>query len=173
MIIRVSELPRKGSTIDDAAALGVPVRRPVLAARRRRSSASTPDGTRRGRAAAGVAATVPQVCGRCLESFPVAVRAPTSTPRLVPRPATGDSVELATTISTTDFYANDQLDLTALVETETTLALAHEAAVPHGLPGALSGVRRQPQPRSPAPARRDPPDPRLAALRGLSATRDH
>jgi DUF177 domain-containing protein len=69
-----------------------------------------------------LAATVPQTCGRCLESFPARVRAFVDL-RLAPRPTTAMNVELAADDLDVDFYANDQLDLDALIETETTLAL--------------------------------------------------
>ena len=120
MMIKVSELEEAGLTVEDPAAIGVPF-----------ADASwqlddvdlsvVPDGRDvlvRGR----LSATVPQVCSRCLESFPAAVH-PNVDVRLVPRPATGDSVELGEDDLDVDFYSNDVLDLAALIETETTLAL--------------------------------------------------
>src|SRR5207244_13627268 len=60
--------------------------------------------------------------GRCLEPLPADVRAAVDV-RLIPRPATADNVELAPDDLDVDFYQNDELDLGALVEAETTLAL--------------------------------------------------
>src|SRR5688500_7441344 len=65
-----------------------------------------------------VGATVPQMCSRCLESFPARVEAPVDV-RLVPRPATADSVKLGADDLDVDFYENDLLDLDRVVETET------------------------------------------------------
>src|SRR2546428_11851075 len=67
-------------------------------------------------------ATVPQTCGRCLESFPARVDANVDV-RLMPRPATGDAIELGRDDLDVDFYVDDQLDLNPPVETETKLAL--------------------------------------------------
>jgi uncharacterized protein len=67
-------------------------------------------------------ATVPQACGRCLESFPAPVHANVDL-RVSPRPASAENVELAADDLDTDFYANDELDLDRLIENETTLAL--------------------------------------------------
>ncbi|MGH7314304.1 MAG: YceD family protein, partial [Candidatus Rokuibacteriota bacterium] len=67
-------------------------------------------------------ASVPLVCGRCLEEFCVGVR-PRVDVRYVPRPSLDDDVELGADDLDLDFYANDQLNLASLVETETTLAL--------------------------------------------------
>ena len=67
-------------------------------------------------------ATVPLTCGRCLEEFPVAVRVPVDL-RYLPRPPVADDAELGVDDFDLDFYDNDELNLNALVETETTLAL--------------------------------------------------
>src|SRR5919197_5689987 len=66
--------------------------------------------------------TVPQACGRCLESLPVRVHADVDL-RFVPRPATGDAVELAADDLDLCFYDADQIDLRSVIESETTLAL--------------------------------------------------
>src|SRR6266550_3242585 len=120
MMIRVSELEEQGLAVSDPHALASAF-----------SDASwrldaldlhiAPDGTDvvvQGR----LTATVPQMCGRCLEAFPARVDVRVDV-RLMPRPATGDSVELGTDDLDVDFYVNDELDLNRVVETETTLAL--------------------------------------------------
>ena len=70
-----------------------------------------------------LAARVPLQCGRCLEPYTVTVR-PAVDARFVPIPATrGEERELGPDELETDVYRNGLLDLTALLETETTLAL--------------------------------------------------
>src|SRR5256885_12561661 len=91
MMIRVSELEEQGLTVTDPKALepafGDPSWR--LEALSLQISADGADVLVQGR----LAATVPQTCGRCLESFPARGDA-TVDVRLVPRPATKDSVQL-------------------------------------------------------------------------------
>ncbi|HSB42751.1 MAG TPA: DUF177 domain-containing protein [Methylomirabilota bacterium] len=68
-------------------------------------------------------ARVPLTCGRCVEPYTVTVH-PAVDARFVPSPATrGEERELGTDDLETDVYQNGVLDLTALLETETTLAL--------------------------------------------------
>jgi DUF177 domain-containing protein len=68
-------------------------------------------------------ARVPLTCGRCVEPYTVTVH-PTVDARFVPSPATrGEERELGADDLETDVYQNGVLDLTALLETETTLAL--------------------------------------------------
>jgi uncharacterized protein len=114
-----------------------------------------------------VGATVPQTCSRCLESFPARVEVPVDV-RLLPRPATGDSVELGADDLDVDFYDNDQLDLDRVVETETTLALPMKPLCREdcrGLCPACGGNRNVVQCSCADRA----PDPRLAALRDLAS----
>jgi uncharacterized protein len=66
-------------------------------------------------------ARVPQHCSRCLEPYVLRV-APEITARHVPG-AAGEESELAADDLETDVYHGGQVDLTALLETETTLAL--------------------------------------------------
>src|SRR5437879_6797118 len=118
MMIRLSDLEEQGLTVTDPKALepafGDPSwRLEVLSLQ---ISADGADVLVQGR----LAATVPQTCGRCLESFPARVDA-TVDVRLVPRPATKDSVELGADDLDVDFYVDDLLDLKRVVETETTL----------------------------------------------------
>jgi uncharacterized protein len=68
-------------------------------------------------------ARVPLQCGRCLEPYIVTVHPPVDA-RFVPSPATrGEERELGRDDLETDVYRNGLLDLTVLLETETTLAL--------------------------------------------------
>ncbi len=68
-------------------------------------------------------ARVPLHCGRCLEFYTVTVH-PTVDARFVPAPASrSEERELARDDLETDVYQHGQLDVTALLETETTLAL--------------------------------------------------
>ena len=120
MIIKVSELEEHGLEVRDPQALA-----PAFSDPSWRLDAVelavTPDGADvvvQGH----LTATAPQTCGRCLESFPARVDVGVDL-RLVPRPATGDSVELAADDLDVDFYTDDQVDLNRLIETETTLAL--------------------------------------------------
>lgn len=169
MIIRVSDLPEEGLTIDGPAALGSPFEDPswrldgVQLRVARDGSEVVVDGV--------VEATIPQVCGRCLEAFPVPVRAPIEL-RFMPRPALGDTLELSTDDFETDFYADDQLNVTALVRTEATLALPMKPLCQPGCRGLCPrcGANRNLEACA-CPA--DPPDPRFAELRGLSARREH
>jgi uncharacterized protein len=112
-------------------------------------------------------ATIPQTCGRCLESFPAKVNAPVDV-TLQPRPATGDTVELGVDDLDVDFYENDVLDLDRVVETETTLALPMKPLCRddcRGLCPACGGNRNVVQCSCADRA----PDPRLAALRDLAS----
>ena len=165
MIIRVSDLQGEGLHIADPSALASPFADPSWRLTRldlhvERDAADVVVHGELG-------ATVPQTCGRCLESFPVDVRA-TVDSRFVPRPATGENVELGEDDLETDFYANDQLDLAALVETETTLALPMKPLCREDCRGLCPACGAN---RNVAPCTCDPrpPDPRLAALRDLAA----
>ncbi len=120
MMIRVSDLQDHGLTVEDASAIPAPFSDASWRLDRLRLSLEM-DGADvlvRGR----VGATVPQTCGRCLESFPARVDAEVDV-RVVSRPATADSVELGADDLDVDFYAGDELNLAVLIETETTLAL--------------------------------------------------
>jgi DUF177 domain-containing protein len=169
VIIRVSELQGEGLTIDDPAALGSPYEdrswrldRVHLQVARDEADVVV-DGM--------IGATVPQVCGRCLEPFPVELRVPIDL-RFVPRPPVGDTIELSEDDFETDFYANDQLDLGAMVETETTLALPMKPLCRPGCRGLCAACGGNRNVAACACPER-PPDPRLAALRDLSARLDH
>jgi uncharacterized protein len=168
MIIRVSDLQGEGLHIADPAALASPFADPSWRLTRldlhvERDAADVVVHGELG-------ATVPQTCGRCLESFPVNVRA-TVDSRFLPRPATGENVELGEDDLETDFYANDQLDVAALVETETTLALPMKPLCRDDCRGLcpVCGVNRNTVQCACVPP---PRDPRLAALAEL-ATRSN
>jgi len=169
VIIQVSELPGDGLTIDDPATVGSPYQDQTwhLDGVRLRVARDGMDVVVVGE----VSATVPQTCGRCLESFRVGVRAALDL-RFLPRPASADSLELSPDDFETDFYADDQLDLGALVETETTLALPMKPLCRPdclGLCPACGGNRNLITCACPA----RPPDPRLGGLRSLTIRLDH
>jgi uncharacterized protein len=118
-----------------------------------------------------IGASVPLTCGRCLEEFRVDVH-PAVDVRYLPRPALADAVELGADDLDLDFYANDELNLTALVETETTLALPMKPLCRldcRGLCPVCGGNRNVVQCACPA----RPPDPRLNALKDLAARLHH
>jgi uncharacterized protein len=168
VIIRISDLPGEGLTIDDPAALGSPFEdrswrldRVHLHVARDGGEVAV-DGV--------VEATVPQVCGRCLDSFPVEVLAPIDL-HFVPRPSLGDTLELSSDDFETDFYADDQLNLTALVQTEATLALPMKPLCQPNCRGLCPGCGAN-RNLDPCACPADRPDPRFAGLRGLSARRE-
>lgn len=114
-----------------------------------------------------VRAAVSQACGRCLESLPVEVTAVIDV-RLVPRPATADTVELAADDLDVDFYEKGEIDVGALIETETTLALPMKPLCREGCRGlcpVCGGNRNLTQ----CSCQQRPPDPGLAALKALAA----
>src|SRR5918999_1586933 len=113
-------------------------------------------------------ASVPLVCGRCLEEFREEVR-PHVDARYVPRPVVpGDATELGADDLDVDFYDNDQLDLATLVETEATLALPMKPlcrADCQGLCPVCGGNRNVVS----CTCQTRPPDPRLAVLKDVAA----
>ena len=167
MLIRVSDIQDDGLTVDDATALGAPYSDPAwrLEGVRLHLECDQADVLVTGE----IRATVPQICGRCLEPFPAAVRAAVDV-RVVPRPTTGDSVELAADDLDVDFYEKDELNLAALVETETALALPMKPLCREGCLGLcpVCGANKNQVACACRPA---PPDPRLAVLRDLAARR--
>ena len=120
MMIRVSEIPEEGLSVQSAAALPEPFSDAAWALDDLSLfiEKDEVDVLVRGH----ITATVPQVCGRCLERFPFRVDAEVDV-RLVPRPAAKEEIELASHDLELDFYAEDLLNLAQLVETETTLEL--------------------------------------------------
>lgn len=165
MIVKVSELPAEGVSLEDASRLGPVYADPSWRLESVRLTIE-PDGaevTVRGR----IRASVPLACSRCLEVLPTAVSADLDV-RLAPRPTGGDRVELAADDLDVDFYDQDQIDLARIVETETTLALPMKPLCRddcQGLCPACGGNRNIA--RCTCPER--PPDPRLAPLKDLAA----
>jgi uncharacterized protein len=165
MMIKVSELDEQGLSVTDPGVLERVFSDPSW----RLETVSLqidPDGADvfvHGR----VGAVIPQTCGRCHEPVPARVEAPVDV-RLVPRPATGDSIELGADDLDVDFYENDVLDLNRVVETETTLALPMKPLCRddcRGLCPTCGGNRNLVQCSCADRA----PDPRLAALRDLAS----
>ena len=169
MIIRVQDIQQDGLTVDDTTAVGAPFADPTwrLETLSLRLERDGQDVLVHGE----VRAAVPQVCSRCLEPFPARVRAGVDV-RVVPRPATADTVELASDDLEVDFYHRDELDLDALIETETTLALPMKPLCRDdclGLCPVCGGNRNAVACACRAPAA----DPRLAVLKDLAARRSH
>ena len=116
-------------------------------------------------------ATVPVVCSRCLEEFRSEVR-PVVDARYVPKPAADHDVELGADDLDLDFYQNDELNLSALIETETSLALPMKPLCRSDCRGIcpVCGVNLN---ATRCACERRPPDPRLAPLRDLAARLNH
>ena len=169
MIIRISDLPGEGLTIDNPTALGSAFedRSWRLDRVNLRVARDGPEVVVGGE----LEATVPQVCGRCLENLPVEVRASIDL-RFVQRPSISDTIELSSDDFETDFYADDQLDLGALVRTETTLALPMKALCQPGCRGLCPrcGTNRN---VTDCACLIDPPDLRFAGLRGPAVRPEH
>ena len=144
MIIRVSELEEQGLRIDEAGALGSAFTDPSwrLDSVALEVEAEGVEVFVRGR----LAATVPLTCGRCVEAFAGRVAADLDV----------------------DFYDNDELDLSRVVENETMLALPMKPLCRPDCRGlcAVCGANRNVVTCTCAP---HPPDPRLAAFRDLAA----
>lgn len=167
MIIKVSDILEEGLTIDTVTLPDAPFADPAwrLDTIWLRLERDDPDVLVQGE----IRATVPQVCGRCLEPFRARLTAGVDV-RLVPRPTTADNVELAPDDLDVAFYAKDAIDLDVLIETETTLALPMKPLCREecrGLCPACGGNRNVVA----CGCRDRAPDPRLAALRDLAARR--
>jgi uncharacterized protein len=169
MIIRVSDLDDDGLTVDDVAAVPTPYADPEwrLDGLRLHVERDGQDVFIRGH----VLATVPQTCGRCLESLPVHVRADVDL-RFAPRPATGDAVELGADDLDLCFYVADQIDLDTVIESETTLALPMKPLCREDCRGLCPscGSNRN---LTACGCDARPPDPRLAVLKDLAARLSH
>lgn len=165
MIIQVSELPEEGLTFDDVGQFPSAFTDPAWRLNAVDLSL-TPDGTDvvvHGR----IDATVPQACGRCLESFPAPVIANVDL-TLTPRPGDGDNRELGQDDLDVDFYVGDELDLDRLIEAEATLALPMKPLCRTDCRGLcpVCGVNRN---VTACQCQERQPDPRLAALKDFSA----
>ncbi len=164
MIIRVSELPDDGLSIDETAYAGSPYADPSWHLDRLQLQV-TRDGDEVdviGR----IRATVPQTCGRCTEPFSSPVTADVSL-RFAPKPARVDNAELGRDDLDTDFYVDDQIDLDRVIETETTLALPMKPLCDERCRGIclVCGTNRN---VSPCTCPERAPDPRLAVLKTLT-----
>ena len=168
MHIRVSDIQEDGLTVDDVTAVGSfadPAwRLDAVSLRVLREHVDV-------LVSGEILSTVPQLCGRCLEPFPADVRAAVDV-RLIPRPATADNVELASDDLDVDFYQNDELDLAALVEAETTLALPMKPLCRddcRGLCPVCGGNRNV----VPCTCSERAPEPRLTVLKDLATRLPH
>lgn len=169
MIIRVSDLPDDGLLVGNVGEFVAPFtdRSWRLDAVRLHVSRDGEDVVVVG----DLAASVPLVCGRCLEEFRVDVR-PRVDVRYVPRPPLDDDVELGADDLDLDFYENDELNLASLVETETTLALPMKPLCRpdcRGLCPSCGANRNVATCTCPAPSG----DPRLAVLKNLTIRPNH
>lgn len=112
-----------------------------------------------------LSARVPLTCGRCLEPYTVTVH-PQVDARFVPSPATrGEERELGADDLETDVYQHGELDLNALLETETDLALPMKPLCREdcqGLCPVCGGNRNV----TACACETRAPDPRWASLRG-------
>jgi uncharacterized protein len=163
MIIRVSEIPEEGLRLEGPAAFPEPFQdgtwrlEDVELAIEKDGDVVFVHGH--------VRSSVPQVCSRCLESYDATVDAPVET-RLVPAPARGEERELGLDDLETDVYDHDQIDLNALLETETTLGLPMKPLCREECRGLCPtcGASRNAAPCDCAPAA----DPRWSPLKGLA-----
>jgi uncharacterized protein len=163
MIIRVSEIPEEGIRLEGTGAFPEPFQDrtwrldDVELAVEKAGDVVFVHGH--------VRSSVPQVCSRCLESYDATVDAAVET-RLVPAPARGEERELGADDLETDIYDHDQIDLNALLETETTLGLPMKPLCRDGCRGLCPtcGASRNAAPCGCAPAA----DPRWSPLKGLA-----
>jgi len=169
MIIRVSDIPDDGLTVANAGEFVAPYtdrswrldRVHLLVTRDGDDVVVTGELT----------ATLPLTCGRCLEEFPVTIEVPIDV-RHLPRPVVADDAELGADDLDLDFYDNDELNLGALVETETTLAVPMKPLCRPECRGlcAVCGTNRNTIACS-CDAR--PADPRLSPLGDLASRLHH
>lgn len=162
MVIRVSEIPEEGLQIEGVEEFPRPFQDPAWTltdvSLKVDKDGDTVFVTGR------LAARVPQTCGRCLESYAVTV-APVVDARFVPAPqGRGEERELGADDLETDVYAHGLLDLTALVETETTLGLPMKPLCREDCRGLcpICGSNRN---VTACTCEANAPDPRWAALR--------
>ena len=165
MIIRVSDLDDDGLTLNDVAAVPSPYADPAwrldgLDLHVQRDGADV-------FVTGQLLSTVPQVCSRCLEPFSAPVRTDVDV-RFAPRPASADAVELGGDDLDLYFYTDDQIDLDAAIDSETTLALPMKPLCREdcrGLCPSCGGNRNL----TACGCDTRPPDPRLAVLKDVAA----
>jgi len=164
MIIRVSELPDDGLSIDETAFAASPFADASwqLDRLRLRIDRDGDDVDVRGE----VRASVPQMCGRCAEGFTAPVTADLDV-RFAPKPPRVDGAELGRDDLDVDFYVDDRIDLDRVIETETTLAIPMKPLCDPGCRGLcpVCGVNRN---LNPCACAERAPDPRLAVLKTLA-----
>jgi uncharacterized protein len=165
MIIHVSDLDDEGLTLTDAAAVPHPYADPAwrlddLDLRVERDGVDV-------FVTGQLRSTVPQVCSRCLESFSAPIRTEVDV-RFAPRPSSSDAVELAGDDLDLCFYTDDQIDLDAVIDSETTLALPMKPLCRADCRGLCPscGANRN---LTACGCDTRPPDPRLAVLKDMAA----
>jgi DUF177 domain-containing protein len=166
MIVRVPDIPTEGLSVTDVGALGPVYRDPTWRLDRVELRLER-DGVEVF-VTGEIGAAVSQACGRCLEPVPVVAVTAALDVRLIPRPATADSVELAPDDLDVDFYDKDEIDVGVIIETETSLALPMKPLCREGCLGlcpVCGGNRNLVQ----CDCQQRAPDPRLAALKDLAA----
>ena len=164
MVIRVSEIPKEGLRFEGPEAFPEPFQDRAWRLEEAQLAVDK-DGDvlfvhGRGRSRG------PPVCSRCLEPYEATVDANVDT-RLVPSPAVrGEERELGRDDLETDVYEHDQIDLNALLETETTLGLSMKPLCSEGCRGLCPtcGANRNAAPCACPPAA----DPRWSPLKGLA-----
>jgi uncharacterized protein len=164
MIIRVSELPDEGLSIDETACAASPYADPAWHLDHLQLQVNK-DGNEVD-VLGQIRASVPQVCGRCTEGFTSRVTADVDL-RFAPKPARVDNAELGRDDLDTDFYVDDRIDLDRVIETETTLALPMKPLCDPGCRGLClqCGANRN---LTPCTCAERAPDPRLAVLKTLT-----
>ena len=165
MILRVAEIPEDGLQIEGRDAFPRPFQDPawtlddVALTVEKDGDAVLVSGT--------LEARVPLQCGRCLEPYDVTIR-PAVDARFVPSSGgRGEEHELGADDLETDVYDKGVIDLSALLETETTLALPMKPLCKDnclGLCPVCGGNRNAAECRCEISAA----DPRWAALKSWS-----
>jgi uncharacterized protein len=119
MLIRVADIPEEGLQIEGVEAFPHPFRDSTWKLEELSLLADREEDILlvRGR----LTATIPQLCGRCLEPYSLTIRSEVDA-KFVPRPAgRGEEHELGGDDLESDVYDNGVVDLDALIETETSL----------------------------------------------------
>ncbi len=162
MVIRVSEIPEEGLRIEGVEDFPRPFQDPTW--RLESLSLAVEKAGEMVLVRGRLAATVPLHCGRCLEPYTVTV-SPVVDARFVPSPGgRGEEHELGADDLETDVYQHGLLDLTALLETETSLGLPMKPLCREGCRGLcpVCGSNRN---VTTCACETHAPDPRWAALR--------